>query len=59
MTHGTTVEVVDIDAEKAVGRIEGMNGVHGVALAPKLGHGLFLSTFLVPRLGSDSKVKQS
>jgi len=43
VTHGTTVEVVDIDAEKAVGRIEGMNGVHGVALAPKLGHGFITS----------------
>ncbi len=43
VTHGTTVEVVDIDSEQAVGRIEGMNGVHGVALAPKLGHGFITS----------------
>ena len=30
------MEVVDIDSEKPVGRIQGMNGVHGVALAPIL-----------------------
>jgi DNA-binding beta-propeller fold protein YncE len=43
VTHGTTVEVVDIDSEQAVGRVEGMSGVHGVALAPKLGHGFITS----------------
>jgi DNA-binding beta-propeller fold protein YncE len=43
VTHGTTVEVVDIDTEKPVGRIEGMNGVHGVALAQKLGRGFITS----------------
>src|SRR5579872_6276565 len=43
VTHGTTVEVVDIDSEQAVGRIEGMNGVHGVAIAPKLGRGFITS----------------
>src|SRR5205085_9809246 len=43
VTHGTAVEVVDIDSEQPVGRIEGMNGVHGVALAPKLGHGFITS----------------
>ena len=43
VTHGTTVEVVDIDSEQAIGRIEGMNGVHGVAVAPKLGRGFITS----------------
>lgn len=43
VTHGTTVEVVDIDREQAVGRIEGMNGVHGVTIAPKLGRGFITS----------------
>jgi DNA-binding beta-propeller fold protein YncE len=43
VTHGTTVEVVDTATEQPVGRIEGMNGVHGVALAPKLGHGFITS----------------
>jgi DNA-binding beta-propeller fold protein YncE len=43
VTHGTQVEVVDLNAEQPVGKIEGMNGVHGVALAPKLGHGFITS----------------
>ena len=43
VTHGTQVEVVDLDSEQPVGKIEGMNGVHGVALAPKLGHGFITS----------------
>jgi DNA-binding beta-propeller fold protein YncE len=43
VTHGTQVEVVDIDTEQPVGKIEGMNGVHGVALASKLGHGFITS----------------
>ena len=34
---------MDIDREQAVGRIEGMNGVHGVAIAPKLGRGFVTS----------------
>ena len=43
VTHGTQVEVIDLDSEQLVGKIEGMNGVHGVALAPKLGHGFITS----------------
>ena len=43
VTHGTTVEVVDIDTEKLIGRIEGVSGAHGVALAPKTGHGFITS----------------
>jgi DNA-binding beta-propeller fold protein YncE len=43
VTHGTQVEVIDLDSEQPVGKIEGMNGVHGVALAPKLGHGFITS----------------
>jgi DNA-binding beta-propeller fold protein YncE len=43
VTHGTTVEVVDIDTDQQVGRIEGMNGVHGVAIASKLGRGFITS----------------
>jgi DNA-binding beta-propeller fold protein YncE len=43
VTHGTQVEVVDIDTEQPVGKIEGMNGVHGVALASKLGRGFITS----------------
>jgi len=43
VTHGTAVEVVDIDSEQPVGRVEGMSGVHGVAIAPKLGRGFITS----------------
>jgi DNA-binding beta-propeller fold protein YncE len=39
VSHQTAVEVVDLDTEKPVGRIEGMDGVHGIAVASKLGHG--------------------
>ena len=42
-SHGTQVEVVDLDSEKSVGKITGLNGVHGIALAPKLGRGFITS----------------
>src|SRR3984893_14663249 len=38
-THATTVEVVDLDAGKAVGSIPQLHGVHGVALVPELNKG--------------------
>jgi len=38
-THGTTVEVVDIDAGKVVGQIPQLHGVHGVAIAADLNKG--------------------
>ena len=38
-THGTIVEVVDLDAGKPVGQIPQLHGVHGVALAPALNKG--------------------
>ena len=38
-SHGTSVEVVDIDAGKVVGSIQGLHGVHGIAIAPDLGKG--------------------
>lgn len=43
VTHGTQVEVIDLDSEQPAGKIEGMNGVHGVALARQLGHGFITS----------------
>jgi DNA-binding beta-propeller fold protein YncE len=43
VSHGVAVEVVDIDSDKPVGRIEGMDGVHGIAVAPELGHGFITS----------------
>jgi len=38
-SHGTSVEVVDIDAGKVVGSIQGLHGVHGIAIAADLGKG--------------------
>jgi DNA-binding beta-propeller fold protein YncE len=43
VSHGVSVEVVEIDSDRPVGRIEGMEGVHGIAVAPKLGHGFITS----------------
>lgn len=37
LSHGTKVDVVDIDKGAVVGTIENTPGVHGIALAPKLG----------------------
>jgi YVTN family beta-propeller protein len=39
VSHGTQVEVVDIDALTVVGNIPNTQGVHGVAIAPELGKG--------------------
>jgi DNA-binding beta-propeller fold protein YncE len=39
LTHGTKVEVVDLEKGAVIGEIENTPGVHGVALAPKLGKG--------------------
>ena len=39
VSHGTQVEVLDIDSGSVVGTIPKTPGVHGVALAPELGRG--------------------
>jgi YVTN family beta-propeller protein len=39
VSHGTEVEVVDIDSLTLVGNIPKTPGVHGIALAPELGRG--------------------
>jgi YVTN family beta-propeller protein len=39
VSHGTEVDVLDADSYKVVGKIENLQGVHGIALAPDLGHG--------------------
>jgi DNA-binding beta-propeller fold protein YncE len=38
-SHGVTVEVVDPDANKVVGQITQLHGVHGIAVAPELNKG--------------------
>ena len=37
LSHGTKVEVIDLDKGIILGTIENTPGVHGIALAPKLG----------------------
>jgi DNA-binding beta-propeller fold protein YncE len=39
VSHSTKVEVVDLDTQKVVGEIPGTEGVHGIAIASKLGRG--------------------
>jgi DNA-binding beta-propeller fold protein YncE len=39
VSHGTKVEVIDLDKGSLIGAIEDTPGVHGIALAPKLDRG--------------------
>jgi YVTN family beta-propeller protein len=39
VSHGTQVEVLDVDSEKLVGSIPGLHGIHGVAIAPEADRG--------------------
>jgi DNA-binding beta-propeller fold protein YncE len=39
VSHGTQVEVLDVDSGAIVGKIEKTPGVHGIAVAPELGRG--------------------
>lgn len=39
VTRGDHIEVVDVDAARSVGRIDGTAGVHGIALVPALKRG--------------------
>ncbi len=38
-SHGTSVEVIDPDAEKPIGSVTGLQGVHGIAVAPEFNKG--------------------
>jgi YVTN family beta-propeller protein len=49
VSHGSMVQVVDESKGTLVGKISGMNGVHGIAIAPELSKG-FISS------GKDSSV---
>jgi len=40
VSHGTQVEVLDVDSGAIVGKIEKTPGVHGIAVAPELGRGV-------------------
>lgn len=39
VSHGTQVEVLDVDSGAIVGKIENTPGVHGIAIAPEVGRG--------------------
>ena len=39
VSHGTQVEVLDVDSGAIVGKIANTPGVHGIAIAPNLGRG--------------------
>jgi DNA-binding beta-propeller fold protein YncE len=39
VTHGTEVEIVDLDSDKVVGKITGLKGVHGVVAVDDLNRG--------------------
>lgn len=39
VSHGTQVEVLDVDSGSIVGKIAPTPGVHGIAIAPELGRG--------------------
>lgn len=39
VSHGSEVVVVDLDSHQVVGHITGLNGIHGIAVAPELGTG--------------------
>ena len=39
VSHGTQVEVLDVDDKKIVGKIPNTLGVHGIAIAPELNRG--------------------
>jgi YVTN family beta-propeller protein len=39
VSHGTQVELMDLDSEKLVGKIDGMKHIHGIALAHDLNRG--------------------
>lgn len=43
VSHQTQVEVLDLDSEQPVGKITDLNGVHGIAIASKLGRGFITS----------------
>ena len=39
LSHGSTVEVVDLNAGKVAGQITQLHGVHGIAVAPEVNKG--------------------
>ncbi len=46
VSHGTQVNVIDLDSEQVVGKVSDLKGVHGIAVAPKLGRGFITNGLL-------------
>src|SRR6202047_2292882 len=46
VSHGTQVDVIDLDSEQVVGKVSDLKGVHGIAVAPKLGRGFITNGLL-------------
>jgi DNA-binding beta-propeller fold protein YncE len=46
VSHGTQVDVIDLDSEQVVGRVVDLSGVHGIAVAPDLGRGFITNGLL-------------
>jgi DNA-binding beta-propeller fold protein YncE len=46
VSHGTQVDVIDLDSEQVVGKVSNLKGVHGIAVAPKLGRGFITNGLL-------------
>lgn len=43
VSHNTEVDVIDLDSQTVIGKITGVNGVHGIAVADDLGRGVISS----------------
>lgn len=66
VSHSTKVTVVDVDSGKAVGDIQNLSGVHGIAIAPDLGRGFIsngrssmITIFDLKTLATLSEVKST
>jgi DNA-binding beta-propeller fold protein YncE len=46
VSHGTQVDVIDVDSDQIVGRVSDLKGVHGIAIAPELGRGFITNGLL-------------
>src|ERR1700674_4799561 len=46
VSHGTQVNVIDLDSEQVVGKVSELKGVHGIAVASELGRGFITNGLL-------------
>jgi DNA-binding beta-propeller fold protein YncE len=46
VSHGTQVDVIDVDSDQVVGKVSDLKGVHGIAIAPELGRGFITNGLL-------------